>query len=103
MDETDEDIARLPWTGPPRDVLPGATGAGILLGRGPDTVVALNPLRCFPTGVELTITVRTNHPVLDLYAEVIGRHPLYGTRALHTLHWAVRLADGTVLSADILN
>ncbi|TRW46716.1 hypothetical protein [Georgenia yuyongxinii] len=92
-----------PWTGPPHDQLPGATAAGIILGRGPHTVVALNPLRCFPSGVELTLSVRTASPVLGLYARVMGRDPAFGTRVDGALHWAFALADGTTLSADYLS
>ena len=91
------------WSGPPQDVLPGATPAAVILGRGPHIVVALNPLRCYPTGVELKIAVRTGLHAADLYVRVLGSDPASGNPAADRLQLSVHLFDGTTLDAGYLS
>lgn len=98
------DAAGLPrWSGPPHDVVPGATPAGAVLGQGPGAVVALHPLGCFPTGVSLTLTVMSPDAERDLGVLVTGwdhprHHPVPGA-----LRLALHLADGPVLTAGDLH
>ncbi|MFH5822412.1 hypothetical protein [Georgenia sp. AZ-5] len=77
--------------GPPQDVL-----SAVVLDRGPEIIVALNPLRCYPSGIELAVAVRTRRPVPGLYYRVIGRNH-QGAPVAHPLNLAIRVADGTTL------
>jgi hypothetical protein len=89
-----------PWVTSLRKFLPGVAPVALLLARGPDVVVAISTLRCFPAGIEITLIAHARQPGSDLFDQVSG----YITSEDH-LQWTVTYPDGAtaVAGADIGN
>jgi hypothetical protein len=92
VDNGSDDAA--PWVTSLRNTLPGVAPVALLLVRGPDVVVAISTVRCFPAGIELTLTVHARHPGPDLFDQVSG----FNTSEDH-LHWTVTYPDGATAVA----
>lgn len=58
-DDGDDDVPPPVWMNPPDDVLPGVVPVELVLGRSDEAVVMLSGMRAFPTGVAMTLLVRT--------------------------------------------
>lgn len=84
-----------PWVGPPRHLLPGTAPTTAVLARTHDTAVALITIRGYPTGLEITLAVRTRSAVPNLFGQVTNhdRHDDH-------LQWAITYPDGTTTAAD---
>lgn len=84
-----------PWIAPPRHLLPGVAPTTALLARTDDTVVALATIRAYPTGLEITLTVRTRRTTPDLFDQVSSR-----SHGEDHLRVAIAYPDGTTVTAD---
>jgi hypothetical protein len=98
VDDGSDDAA--PWVTALRNFLPGVAPVALLLARGLDVVVAISTVRCFPTGIEITLSIHARKPGPDLFDQVSG----YITSEDH-LQWTVTYPDGVtaVVGADIGN
>ncbi|WP_043496986.1 hypothetical protein [Georgenia sp. SUBG003] len=92
----DDDLGVPVWEAPPVGVLPGVAPTAVIMGRNPETLVALTCLRCYPDGVEMLLTVRTRHRADALDRAVNIDNP-------GRLDWSVRHADGSVARPDYLS
>lgn len=94
------------WLNPPDDVLPGIVPIELILGRSDQAVAMLAGLLAFPTGVALTLLIRTRggRPGFDLNDEVFDgpyRHDQDDAWRRDRLKWGFEYADGRrVTSVD---
>jgi hypothetical protein len=59
--EPEPEPFRPEWMGPPANVLPAAAALRLLLARTPDLAVAITDASAFPTGFQLTLSLRLRH------------------------------------------
>jgi len=89
------------WAGPPQDELPGAVALAPVIGRSATTVVSLEVVGCYSTGIVLDLTIRVRE------RERISRGHLYEALSVHHgrghlglllppggLRFGVQFADG---------
>ena len=87
------------WAGPPEDVLPGAAPLALVIGRSAGTVVMLNGVRAYPTGLALQLNVRLRERAArrDLNGEVFDGpydHEQSAQWRAGRLKWGFELSDG---------
>ena len=87
------------WLNPPEDMLPGVVPVEPILGRSEQAVVMLTGIRAFPTGLAMSLAVRTRARVkgLNLNDEVFDgpyRHALDSDWRRDRFNWGVEFADG---------
>ena len=73
---------RVAWAGPPSNVLPAAVPLRLVLARTPDLAIAITNARAFPTGFEVTLSLRLREapgpPGLDPTGHQFMGHLGYG-------------------------
>ncbi|GAA0979341.1 hypothetical protein ENKNEFLB_02630 [Nocardioides aquaticus] len=87
------------WLNPPDDQLPGVVPVELIIGRSDQAVMMLTGLRAFPTGVAMTLLVRTRARMrrFDLNDEVFDgpyRHDQDDDWRRNRLKWGFEFADG---------
>lgn len=97
-EEPDEPVQPA-WTCAPHDVLPGVVPIEMILGRSENTVVQLSGMRVFPTGVEMTLSVRLRGSIrdFDLNRELFDgpyRRDMGAEWQAGRLKWGFEFADG---------
>lgn len=98
QEEPDEPVQPA-WTCAPHDVLPGVVPLELILGRSGDTVVQLSGMRVFPTGVEMTLSVRLRGSIrdFDLNRELFDgpyRRDMGAEWQAGRLKWGFEFVDG---------
>lgn len=87
------------WLNSPDDVLPGVVPVELVLGRAERAVVMLTGIRAFPTGLAMTLHVRTKARLrrFDLNSEIFDgpyRHDQDDEWQRNRLKWGFEYADG---------
>jgi hypothetical protein len=89
----DDELGVPPWEAPPVGVVPGVATTAVIMGRSPETLVALTCFRCYPDGIQLSLMVRTRQRADALERAVDIDNP-------GRLDWSVRHPDGSVARPD---
>lgn len=94
-----EDIPQPVWLNPPDDMVPGAVPVELIIGRSDRAVVMLTGVRAFPSGLSMTLSVRTRVRMrrFDLNDEVFDgpyRHDQDDEWRRDRLKWGFEFADG---------
>lgn len=102
-----EETLQPEWLSAPDDVLPGVVPMELVIGRSEQAAVMLTGMRAFPTGVAMTLHVRTRVRLgrrLDLNAEVFDgpyRHDQDEAWGRDRFKWGFVFSDGRrVTSVD---
>lgn len=102
-----EETPQPAWMGPPTDVFPGAIPLELVIGRSHKAAVMVTGLRAFPTGVAMTLLVRTRERLprgLNLNEEVFDgpfRHEQDQAWQRDRFKWGFEFSDGRrVTSVD---
>jgi hypothetical protein len=87
------------WLNPPADVLAGVVPVELIIGRSDEAALLLTGIRAFPTGLAMTLHVRTRARVtrFNVHEEVFDgpyRHDQDDQWRRDRLKWGFEYADG---------
>lgn len=88
------------WLSPPLDMIPGIADVQLTLGRSESTVVFVPVIRAFPSGLDITLSVRCRGPVRsqelsrNLVQDLHHRADRDTAWQARRLKWGFEFADG---------
>lgn len=93
------------WSGPPDDYLPGVAPLALIIGRSDRVVVMLTGMSAFPTGLAMTLSVRTrertgHHGLLHELYEQPGENSQDQEWKRNRFMFGFEFADGRSATTD---